>query len=464
MHDTMTLSAALHRDDVRLPHPHPLGSESDMTAPPTPPADPEHLTGPDATHRGYGAQAKHVVALLTGGDPLADAVIAELDLHGGSARQTLSLGLRKGLASLNVRPPEAVAALLKQAENTPDRADPRVLHLGDLVSLSVPPLWFALCSVTSALTYSYTSPAVARALADAGQPKITPTQLLAKTAVWARKCMRPGGLLHGAPGYVATIELRLRQARMRATALADWDTGAPGLPIGHLDIARTWLGFTLTSFRALAAVGIELNGDEERRLYQYWAYVAQLLGIDERLHGDVIDHASAGRLRDLLCTVTAAPDENSRTLTAATVDAQSRAMAAVPGAILPEEQLRDLILHGLWGAFGKETAARLGISRVTATPLMPLIRVLNQQARHWQTFSPESAQAARRNTLKESERWPTMAVLPLSAKQHAAGGRSSAPAAWPSLNFPNVLHRMFAATEHVAGRPPQPNAPLGVLP
>ncbi|MGW6904751.1 oxygenase MpaB family protein [Streptomyces sp. NPDC054940] len=402
-----------------------------MTSNQTPSTDSEPAFDLEAARRRHGAKADRVLTLLTAGDPLADGVIAELDLYGVQAQRILDAGLKHGLAGLDEPPPTAIAALLKQLEATPSRIDPLMLHRGDVVSQSVPPMWFGLCSIPSALAHTYASPAVARRLARQGRPTAMATRRLVEAGVWARQTIRPGGLLRGARGYVATVEVRLRHARMRATALEDRDAGARGVPIGQLDMARAWLGFTCTAFQALADVGIDITADEERCLYQYWSYVAHLLGLDESLYADVVDHASARRLQDLLDRATPAPDEISRVLTEAMIDAQARAMAAVPGAVLSEDQIRVLIHNVLRRTFGDGTADCLGIPTPAATDLMPLISTLNRQARHWQTFSPASAQAARRQELKLPEPEPIATVLPLSIahQRQAAVRRWAIPAA-----------------------------------
>ncbi|MDX3665024.1 oxygenase MpaB family protein [Streptomyces europaeiscabiei] len=401
-----------------------------MTAPHAPHAS------PTTTERAIGP---------TAGDALADAVVAELDLLGTPAQQALDAGLRNGLASLYEPPPEAVAALLRQLESAPSGMDPLMLHRGDVVSLSVPPLWFGLCSVTATLTHTYASPAAAGRLARAGTPTAMAPRRLAGTGVWARRTMRPGGLLRGAPGYLATVQLRLLQARIRITAFErdresaeSAEGGASGRtsfarrrsPLAQDDdLARTWLGLTLVSFRALAAVGIEIGPEEERYLYRYWSYVAHLLGLDESLYGNVLDHTDAEHLRGLLDARTAVPDENSRVLTTAMVDTQARAMAGAPGAVLSEEQLRYLIHSVLRQAFGDETADRLDIPVPAATHLMPLIGKLNRQSRYWQTFSPASAGEARRRALQGPGPELIAAVLPVGRQNREAAGRSGVPAA-----------------------------------
>ncbi|TLS46579.1 DUF2236 domain-containing protein [Streptomyces montanus] len=402
-----------------------------MTAHHPPRKAPQRVAHLEAARDRHGAKADHMVTMLTAGDPLADAVVAELDLYGTQARRALDAGVRHGLASLDEQPPAAIAALLKQLETTPSRVDPLMLHRGDVVSLSVPPMWFGLCSITSALAHIYASPAVARLLARTGTSTATATRRLVETGVWVRQTIRPGGLLRGGPGYVATVEVRLQHARMRATALKDWDMGVQGLPIGRLDMTRTWLGFTLTAFRALAAVGIDISREEERSLYQYWSYVAHLLGLDESLHNDVADHTGARRLQELLEPMTAAPDDNSAALTAAMMDAQAHAMAGAPGAVLSEEQLRYLIHSVLRQAFGDEMSDRLGVPVPAATDPMPLISQLNRQARYWQTYSPASAQEARHRAVEGSGPELQAAVHPCGAscRQHTGADRRGAWAA-----------------------------------
>ncbi|BBC31942.1 hypothetical protein SGFS_032360 [Streptomyces graminofaciens] len=370
--------------------------------------------------------------MLTAGDPLADAVVAELDALGGPARRALDAGLRHGLASLDEQPPEAIALLLEQSETAPAWADPLMPHRGDVVSLSVPPMWFGLCSLTSALAHSYASPAVARLLARTGEPTAMASRRLVESAVWVRQTMRPGGLLRGAPGYVAAVQRRLLHARIRITALeGGWDTSEWGLPIGQTDLARMWLGLTYVPFRALAAVGIELDAEEQFQLYRYWSYVGHLLGLDENYCKDVVDHADAARLRDFLDSTTAAPDENSRALTAAMVEAQARAMAGAPGAVLSEEQLRDLVHSVLRRSIGEEQAERLGVPVPAAHHLLPLISKLNRQSRYWQTFSPASAGEARRRALDGPGPELIAAVLPggFTGRPWAGADRPGVPAA-----------------------------------
>ncbi|MEY2405128.1 MAG: hypothetical protein QOG39_44, partial [Acidimicrobiaceae bacterium] len=66
---------------------------------------------------------------LTTGDPLADAVVA--DIHDGhpKARHAVQLGIHHGLDSLD-DPPDSVVAFLTDTERLPDYADGDLLDHG----------------------------------------------------------------------------------------------------------------------------------------------------------------------------------------------------------------------------------------------------------------------------------------------------------------------------------------------
>src|SRR5882757_5433685 len=53
----------------------------------------------------HGDKADHMVRMLAVGDPLADAVIFEMDALGKEGRRILNAGLADGVDSLTERPP-----------------------------------------------------------------------------------------------------------------------------------------------------------------------------------------------------------------------------------------------------------------------------------------------------------------------------------------------------------------------
>jgi hypothetical protein len=336
-----------------------------------------------------------MVRMLAVGDPLADAVIVEMDALGQDGRHILNAGLADGLESLTERPP-AITALLRQLEAMPAWVDPDMLGRGEVVALSVSPFWYLLCAIPSALVHTYASPAIARLLTQTGRLTTIAPRRLAETGMWAAQATMPGGLLRGGPGYQATVQVRLLHARMRSSALKHgWDAAEWGVPISQVDVARTWLDFTLTPSQAMAVLGIELTQAEQNSLYQYWHYIAYLLGLDDNsFYRDVTAHDSARELRELFDLTIGLPDENSRALTAAMVDAQADLLVSAPQPLMPRAEFSDLIHGILRRSFGDDRADQLGIPVSSAAPFLVMIALANSEARRWQTFTPQSAALA----------------------------------------------------------------------
>jgi hypothetical protein len=371
----------------------------------------------------HGDKADYMVRMLSTGDPLADAVIVEIDALGKEGRRVLNAGIADGLENLTERPP-AITALLKQLETMPAWVDPDMLGRGEVAALSVSPLWYELSAIGSALVHTYASPAIAKLLTQTGRLTTIAARRLAETAMWAGQATMPGGLLRGARGYQATAQVRLLHARIRSSALKHgWDTAEWGVPISQVDVARTWLDFTMTPFRALAALGIELTEAEQHSLYRYWHYIAYLLGLEDNFYRDVTDHHSAQEIGHLFDLTINPPDENSRALTAAMVGAQVELLASAPQPLMPRAEFADLIHGILRRTFGDSLADRLGIPVSSAAPILVMIALANSEARRWQTFTPQSAaQALQENLARRSAQKPPDIVGGPTYQQHARTG------------------------------------------
>ncbi len=378
----------------------------------------------DEARARHGDKADYMVRMLAAGDPLADAVIVEMDTLGKEGRRILNAGLADGLESLTERPP-AITALLQQLEAMPAWVDPDMLGRGEVAALSVSPLWYELAAIGSALVHTYASPAIARLLTQTGRLTTIAPRRLAETGMWAGQATMPGGLLRGAAGYQATVQVRLLHARIRSIALKHgWDAAEWGVPISQVDVARTWLDFTLTPFRALAVLGIELTEAEQNSHYKYWHYIAYLLGLEDTFYGDVNDHDSARELGHLFDSTIGAPDDNSRALTAAMVGAQVKLLASAPQPLMSRAEFADLIHGILRRTFGDDLADQLGIPVSSAAPFLVMIALANSEARRWQTFTSQSAaQALQENIARRSagDRSPDIPGGP-TYQQHARTG------------------------------------------
>jgi hypothetical protein len=258
---------------------------------------------------------------LRTGDPLADAVVAEIRSGGPAVRTQLDLGIRHGLAAL-VDPPPAVAALLTATEALPAGTDPAILDAGSAPSFTVPTIVRILALSAGALLRTYESPSIAVLLDTTGRLVDGAERRLDDTGRWLMTATLPGGSHPGAPGYVATLQVRMLHAHMRRlTRLRGYDEEAHGAPINQIDLARTWMDFTLVSMRAAETLGFGLTDRETADVYRYWAVLAHQLGIDPELVGTITGHDEAAAVDALLHAVTGPLDQRSRVLAAALVDA-----------------------------------------------------------------------------------------------------------------------------------------------
>jgi hypothetical protein len=301
---------------------------------------------------------------LTTADPLADAVVAELHEHGRAARNALRTGIAEGLAAVD-DPPPAVAALLGQAESLPDYVDAGLFDDGSLPWFNSPMPVHAVSLSAGALVRVYQSPSIAKVLATTGPLIESAPRRIAETAKWVQTAMTPGAMRRGEPGYVATLQVRMLHAHSRRLARdRGYDEAAYGAPINQVDLVRTWLDFTVTSYRAEGIMGFEYHSHEQESLYRYWWYVAHVLGIDPRLVEGISNNDQAQRVDDLLAAVTGAPIAESGRLAELTL----RSIAGMIHEALPIPESAGMpALYALTRRFHGDVACdELGLPRAPA--------------------------------------------------------------------------------------------------
>jgi hypothetical protein len=133
--------------------------------------------------------------------------------------------------------------------------------------------------------------------------------------------MLPGSLRVGGPGYQATLQVRMLHADMRRRVRSrGYDERAHGTPINQVDLARTWMDFTVTSLQAEESMGFGLTRGEASTLYRYWWLVGHQLGIDARLIEGISSDEQAHRVDELLQAVTGPLIPESAMLAAATLE------------------------------------------------------------------------------------------------------------------------------------------------
>lgn len=257
-------------------------------------------------------------ALVTG-DPLADAVVEEIHAGGREVRLQLDSGIRNGLSSL-ATPPPAVAALLAQTERMPAYVDRDLLEAGSAPFFTSPIPVHMVSLSAGALIRVYESPSIAKVLTTTGRLVDGADRRVRETGKWVASAMLPGGLRPGGVGYIATLQVRMLHAHMRHLARnRGFDESAYGAPINQVDLARTWMDFTVTSLTAEEQMGFGLTSRETAQMYRYWWLLAHLLGIDARLVEGISTNEQARTVDAMLQAVTGPLVAESSQLAAATL-------------------------------------------------------------------------------------------------------------------------------------------------
>lgn len=337
-------------------------------------------------------RATLVHGALTTGDPLADAVAEEIHAGGKPVRIALADGIREGLSSLT-DPPPAVATLLSDAERGPACVDDAVIDEGCRPYFSVPPPVHMISLSAGALVRVYHSPSISGVLTTTGRLVDAAQRRLVETGTWVNAAMLPGSLRPGGYGYATTLQVRMLHAHMRRFSRDHgYDESIFGTAINQVDLARTWMDFTYTSYRAEEAMGFGRTVSEIAAAYRYWWHVAHLLGIDPRLVDGISSHEQAGRVDALLQAVTGPPNAGSAALARATLGAIAGQLHDVLS--IPAGVGRQALYALTRRVHGHSLGDELGLPRPAADALLtPAIAAVRRQ-RARQRRDPEAWEKA----------------------------------------------------------------------
>src|SRR5260221_4732595 len=115
------------------------------------------------------------------------------------------------------------------------------------------------------------SPSIAAVLTATGRLVDGADRRIRETGKWVATAMLPGSLRVGQSGYVATLQVRMLHANMRRLVRArGFDESAYGTPINQVDLARTWMDFTVTSLQAEESMGYGLHTSQTGTPYPSW--------------------------------------------------------------------------------------------------------------------------------------------------------------------------------------------------
>lgn len=308
----------------------------------------------------FGAgRAERFETAFHAGDTVADALFAE-DQHRAANMRHLRRALRTGAADSDAT--NEVKAFIAEMRAAGENVDWERIDRGRRVYLSIPVLAHSIALGPGSLTNTYSSPAIASVLTATGRLVEGALRRLTDTRNWTYHLYFADALRPGGGGFEHTGMVRAMHAfSRRKHAELGAGTADFGVPINEIDMLRTWFDFTYVPYRGLHAMGYELTEDQVRDVYYFWQVIGRMLGIPHDLLEGLSDHDSAEETARAIRFVSGSPDENSRALVNALVDAVATQMAIVLE--VPKEPLVERNQAFIRLIHGDELADELQVPR-----------------------------------------------------------------------------------------------------
>lgn len=226
------------------------------------------------------------------GDPLADAVAAELHATGGL------VGIHDLLSSVRTRAelPEGrvFREFLEQTARVPEWRDRKAVERGQrLHAVTYPFQGISLFSGSLVGGAQFSNAAIVTALA--GNITTDPTRRITETGMLLAALALPGMLEVGGRAHDSLLRVRLLHAALRnwlprTGRLVKHKEAAPAhvyvdgeVPINQQDLAITLGVFLYINVRSLKRMGIHWSRDDCDAYVQMWRYAGHILGIVDDL-------------------------------------------------------------------------------------------------------------------------------------------------------------------------------------
>jgi hypothetical protein len=346
----------------------------------------------DAARARFGDRVDRIGAFLDRVDPLADAVVDDLETLGhGPGFAMIERALRRGIAAVPSAP-ASFRALFGALDDRPAWVDDGALDRGGALLMRAGILGGIVLGAKS-LVHGYATPGGNKPLVFSGRLVEGAARRLNETSRFVQAVCRPGGMRRHGDGFEITVKVRLIHAQVRRMCLRSgrWDRDRWGAPINQHDMAGTTLLFSLSVLEGLATLGLSFDRDEAEDYLHLWRYVGHVIGVDPAILPT--SHADAWRLARVIDATTGPPDDDSRTLVRALFE-HPRTIAKTEA-----ERRRAEVQVGLGQAFGRllvgqELADRLAIPTTPWRHLLPAIRTFAAASEAVRRRMPSATQAA----------------------------------------------------------------------
>jgi hypothetical protein len=325
----------------------------------------------DEARARFGDRVDRLGAFLTRVDPLADAVVADIDSMKGGFKLFERIA-REGIARAP-QAPDSFHAFFEAVERTPLWVDWSVVDGGGEVLLRAGLLGGLVLALKS-LVLGYTSPGGNKPLVWSGRLKEQAAGRLNETAKFVHATITPGAMRPHRQGWEITLKVRLMHAHVRRMILKtgrwndDW-----GAPINQHDMLGTSLLFSVAVLQGLRTLGVRIPAGAADAYMQLWRFSGWLIGMEPELL--VATEAEGERVVEVIAATQADPDEDSHSLTRALLDAPVR-LATTPREIERARRLRQFSSAMCRELIGDARADALGVPGNTWRFSLPIMRRL----------------------------------------------------------------------------------------
>lgn len=248
------------------------------------------------------------------GDPLADDLVAAFRrMPAGKGRAQFDAAVAHGIDAVEDPFPELVA-FFGQVEARPYWVDQKKLdHASRVLARNGMVVGFTSLAMLS-LMFGYLASRADKTLVATGDLATMAPRRMAETLNWTVEVTAKDGLERFAPGFAATIHVRLMHAMVRAgmSRRPDWDFDEWDQPVNQSTMAGTLMLFSLGNVVGSQALGMRFSRRDKDAVYHLWRYVGFLLGVDPELLP--ADETDTWRLLWLQADYEFRPDQDSTRL------------------------------------------------------------------------------------------------------------------------------------------------------
>ncbi len=248
------------------------------------------------------------------GDPLADDLVAAFRrMPTGQGRAQFDTAVTHGIGAVEDPIPELVA-FFGQVDARPYWVDQKKMdHAYRVLARNGMVVGFTSLAMLS-LMFGYLASRADKTLVATGDLATMAPRRMAETLNWTVDVTAKGGLDRFAPGFAATMRVRLMHAMVRAgmSRRPDWNFDEWDHPVNQSTMAGTLMLFSLGNVVGSQALGMRFSHRDKEAIYHLWRYVGFLLGLDPELLPT--DETDTWRLMWLQADYEFRPDDDSTRL------------------------------------------------------------------------------------------------------------------------------------------------------